>query len=179
MVAVVLPRVLKALVPYRRFVLTTPDAPDLIRWRVETQKALPRNLVGLADVRGFKIRRDGWAMKWPPPVAVGEIVVSTSGRTEVRVVLRPHWSFIIFCGICLMIPSMVFIGSLVAAVLGNQILSTLLVAPAMIAVVWLMALAQFRSEAGWLKDVVRWCVLCEYAVGLPNPATRPPSTPVT
>jgi hypothetical protein len=175
-VAVDLLRPLKGLFPYRSFVLTTPDAPDLIRWRVEAQKAPRRNVVGHADVQGFKIRRDGLAMTWPPPVAVGRIVASASGRTEVRVVLRLHWSMVVFCGFG------VAFGTIMAAGLAlspGVAMSTSLLPAGMGTIFWLGALAQLRSEAGWLEAAVRWCVLGEYCADIPNLATRPPPTPVT
>jgi hypothetical protein len=147
---------MKEIVPYRIFTLATSDAPESIMSRFrQMDKNFGGELVGYASARSFKFRRDiGWNRMPGLPVAVGKVVASTSGRTEVRVVIRLHWYVSIFCSIWF--ASVTFIGGvgLVQALRGGAWLPLLGIV-GMMAACGLMILPTFHREAVWLESVVR------------------------
>jgi hypothetical protein len=147
---------MKKIVPYRIFRLAALDAPESIMSRFrQMDKNFGGELVGYASARGFKFRRDiGWNRMLGLPVAVGKVVASTGGRTDVRVVIRLHWYVNIFCGIWFAGVTFIGVVGFVQALRGGAWLPLLGIV-GMMAACGLMILPTFHREAVWLERVVR------------------------
>jgi hypothetical protein len=152
------------IIPYRVLIFTTSNTAESIRQRLalELVETTGRTLVGYVDVHRFKVwrnERDG--RKDKTPIAVGQIGTSISGQTEVRVVIRLRWFWIVLWALALAVLSVISIELLLHAV-WRQVTWPVSVGPVAMAVgICVVVIERFRWEAAWLERLVRECVLGE------------------
>jgi hypothetical protein len=151
---------LKAIVPYRTLVLTTSDGPELVTRRLSQIRADRFScLLGRIGARGFKLRRNiGWNRRPGLPVAIGDILASDGGGTEVRVVIRLTWPAYMFASVWLCIATLMATISVLQAMRHGNWLPAFGMA-GLVTGFALLILPTFHRESAWLESVVRNCVV--------------------